>query len=94
LAVDIEVESAQGWSKVRLNPKACCIPGGYPIDQGPVRVIAPDTAVDFAFTFDRSDYMLKPGQEARLRIYTWPTEASMRARGPKHGIITSPFAVY
>jgi len=94
LGVDIEVESTQGWIPAPLNPNIGCIPGGYPLEQGPVKTIEPGTAADFTFSFSRVAYILRPKQQVRLRIHYWPTEESMRKHGAKRDLITSPFAVY
>lgn len=94
LAVELEVKSTSGWARAQLDPTICCLPGGHPIEKGPVRIVQPGTAVGFTYTFARDDYLLKRGQQVRLRIHTWPTEESMRAGGPEHDLITAPFKVY
>jgi len=92
LAVDIEVESLRGWGRAQLSYIGS-IPGGYPIEQGPVTVIQPGTVADFTFTIDKQDWVLVRGENVRLRIHTWPTEEAMRARGPKRDVVTAPFKV-
>ena len=94
LGVTIEVESDRGWIRAPLTPDIGSVPGGYPIEQGPVTMIAPGTAADFTFTIDKIAYVFKRGQRVRLRIHTWPTEESMRAHGPKQELITSPFQAW
>jgi hypothetical protein len=94
LALDIEVESRGGWVRAPLNRDIGSVPGGYPIDQRPVKLIAPGTAAEFTFTIDKQDYVFKRGQQIRLRIHTWPTEESMRAHGPKQELITPPFQAW
>jgi hypothetical protein len=93
LGVRIDVETARGWVPASLNSEIGSVPGGYPIEHGPVAVIAPGTASDFAFIINKQDYVLASGQRVRLRIATWQTEASLRAGGPKKEIMTSPFTV-
>src|SRR5262245_28745687 len=94
LAVVIEVESDQGWVRAPLNREIGSVPGGYPIEQGPVTIIAPGTAADFTFTINKPSYVFSRGQQIRLRIHAWPTEESMRAKGPWQELITSPFQAW
>jgi hypothetical protein len=90
--VEIEVKSAQSWVKAPLDP-ASPIPGDYPVEQQQATVVPAGTTAEFMFTFPKTAYILSPNQRLRLRISTWPTEESMRTRGPKRDLVTSPFTI-
>jgi hypothetical protein len=77
LAIHIEVESKNGWHRIKPRYPEVVL-GGVPPDKWNPQVIPAKHRHDFYFAFSKNDFAVERGQRLRIVVYAWPDEPSMR----------------
>jgi len=77
LAIHIEVESKEGWHRIKPRYREVVL-GGVPPDKWNPLVIPAKHGHDFAFGFSKNDFAVERGQRLRVVVDAWPDEPSMR----------------
>src|SRR4029077_1869996 len=77
LAIHIEIESKEGWHRIKPRYREMVL-GGVPPDKWKPLVIPAKHGHDFDFGFSKNDFAVERGQRLRIVVYAWPDEPSMR----------------